>query len=70
MRIFLSHPHADRKLAATLRKRLEAEGLTISSFDAALPRFEERKSQLQAAWSGRAPWADIVVAALETAPRL
>jgi len=33
MRIFLSHSHADRKLAATLRKRLEAEGLTVSSFD-------------------------------------
>jgi hypothetical protein len=37
---------------------------------AALPRFEERKNQLQADWGGRAPWADIVVAALETAPRL
>jgi len=35
-----------------------------------LPKFEERKNQLQADWRGRAPWADIVVAALETAPRL
>jgi hypothetical protein len=33
MRIFLSHSHADRKLAATLRERLEAVGLTVSSFD-------------------------------------
>lgn len=33
MRVFLSHSQADRKLAATLRGRLEAEGLTVSSLD-------------------------------------
>ncbi|HEY2738362.1 MAG TPA: toll/interleukin-1 receptor domain-containing protein, partial [Thermoanaerobaculia bacterium] len=32
MRLFLSYSHADRKLAAELRKRLEAENLTVSSF--------------------------------------
>ncbi len=33
MRIFLSHSHADRKLAAALRERLEVEGLRVISFD-------------------------------------
>jgi hypothetical protein len=33
MHVFLSHSHADRKLAATLRGRLESEGLTVSSLD-------------------------------------
>ena len=37
---------------------------------AALPQFEERKNRLQAEWGGKAPWADIVLAALDTAPRV
>jgi hypothetical protein len=37
---------------------------------AAVPGFAERKERLQTDWGGRAPWADVVVAALDTAPRL
>jgi hypothetical protein len=37
---------------------------------AELPRFTEEKARLQADWGGRAPWADIVLLALDAATRL
>lgn len=37
---------------------------------AELPRFLEEKTRLQADWGGKAPWADIVLLALDAAARI